>query len=52
MRKFAVRLLTLATFAVALAAMPVLSAQAAGDENPAPPASGTKKEKKGLFSFR
>src|SRR3954452_10735016 len=52
MRKFAVRLLTLATFAVALAAMPVLSAQAAGDENPAPPASGTKKEKKGDKSAR
>jgi tetratricopeptide (TPR) repeat protein len=52
MRKFAVRLLILATFAVALTAMPVLSAYAAGDDNPAPPASGTKKAKKGDKSAR
>jgi tetratricopeptide (TPR) repeat protein len=47
MRRFAVRLLTLAMFLVALVALPVLSAYAAGGDNPAPPASDTKKEKKG-----
>jgi tetratricopeptide (TPR) repeat protein len=47
MRKIAVRLLTLAMFSVALVAVPLLSAYAAGDDNPAPPASDTKKEKKG-----
>ena len=47
MRRFAVRLLTLAMFLVALVALPVLSAYAAGGDNPAPPASDTKNEKKG-----
>jgi tetratricopeptide (TPR) repeat protein len=48
MNKFAVRLLMLAMFSMALIAVPLLtSAYAAGDDNPAPPASGTKKEKKG-----
>ena len=47
MRRFAVRLLTLAMFLVALVTLPVLSAYAAGGDNPAPPASDTKKEKKG-----
>jgi tetratricopeptide (TPR) repeat protein len=47
MSRFAVRLLTLAMFVIALVAVPLLTpAQAAGDENPSPPASGTKKEKK------
>jgi tetratricopeptide (TPR) repeat protein len=46
MRKIAVRLLTLAMFTVALVAVPLLSAYAAGGDNPAPPASDTKKEKK------
>jgi tetratricopeptide (TPR) repeat protein len=46
MRKFVVRLLTLAMFAVALIAMPLLTpAQAAGDDNPAPPAKKEKKDK-------
>jgi tetratricopeptide (TPR) repeat protein len=47
MNRFAIRLLTLAMFSMALVAVPLLFAYAAGDENPAPPASGTKKEKKG-----
>jgi tetratricopeptide (TPR) repeat protein len=47
MRKFAVRLLALATFTMALIAMSVPTpAYASGDDNPSPPAS-TKKEKKG-----
>ena len=46
MRKIAVRLLTLAMFTVALVAVPLLSAYAAGGDNPAPPATDTKKEKK------
>ncbi len=46
MRKIAVRLLTLAMFSVALVAVPLLSAYAAGGDNPAPPAPDTKKEKK------
>jgi tetratricopeptide (TPR) repeat protein len=46
MSKFAIRLLTMATFAIALIAMPVLSAYAAGSDNPAPPASDTQKQKK------
>jgi tetratricopeptide (TPR) repeat protein len=46
MRKLAVRLLTLAMFTVALVAVPLLSAYASGSDNPAPPASDTKKEKK------
>jgi tetratricopeptide (TPR) repeat protein len=46
MRKIAVRLLTLAMFTVALVTVPLLSAYAAGGDNPAPPASDTKKDKK------
>jgi tetratricopeptide (TPR) repeat protein len=47
MSRLAIRLLTLAIFAMALIAVPLLtSAHAAGDENPAPPASGSKKDKK------
>jgi tetratricopeptide (TPR) repeat protein len=47
MSRFAVRLLTLAMFSMALIAAPLLtSAHAAGDDNPAPPASGSKKDKK------
>ena len=47
MRKFGVRILTLAMFVVTLVAVPLLTpAYAAGDENPSPPASSSKKEKK------
>jgi tetratricopeptide (TPR) repeat protein len=50
MSKFAIRLLTLAMFAVALTAVPLLTrAHAAGGDNPsppAPPASDSSKEKK------
>jgi tetratricopeptide (TPR) repeat protein len=47
MSKFAVRLLMLAMFSMALIAAPLLApAHAAGDDNPAPPASGSKKGKK------
>ena len=47
MSKFAVRLLMLAMFSMALIAAPLLTpAHAAGDDNPAPPASGSKKDKK------
>src|ERR1700675_404360 len=47
MSRFAIRLLVLATFSMALIAVPLLpSAHAAGDDNPAPPASGSKKDKK------
>jgi tetratricopeptide (TPR) repeat protein len=47
MSRLAIRLLTLAMFAIALIAVPLLTpAHAAGDENPAPPASGSKKDKK------
>ena len=46
MRKFVVRLLTLAMFATALIAMPQLTpVQAAGDDNPAPAAKKDKKDK-------
>jgi tetratricopeptide (TPR) repeat protein len=46
MRRFVVRLLTLAMFALALIAMPLMApAQAAGDDNPAPPAKKEKKDK-------
>ena len=46
MSKFAVRLLALAMVSMALIAIPLLtSAHAAGGDNPAPPASDTKKEK-------
>jgi tetratricopeptide (TPR) repeat protein len=47
MAKFAIRLLTLAMFAIALIAVPLLApAHAAGGDNPAPPASDSSKEKK------
>ena len=47
MSKFAIRLLTLAMFSLALIAAPLLStAYAAGGDNPAPPASDSGKEKK------
>jgi tetratricopeptide (TPR) repeat protein len=47
MSKFAVRLLTLAMFSMALIAVPLLTpVHAAGGDSPSPPASDTKKEKK------
>jgi tetratricopeptide (TPR) repeat protein len=46
MSKFAIRLLTLTMYAMALIAIPLATAYAAGGDNPAPPASDTKKEKK------
>ena len=47
MSKFAIRLLTLGLFVVALIAGPLLtSAHANGSDNPAPPASDSKKSKK------
>src|SRR6202140_1756930 len=47
MSKFAIRLLTLAMFAMALIAVPLLtSAHAAGGGNPSPPASDSNKKKK------
>jgi tetratricopeptide (TPR) repeat protein len=47
MRKFAVRLLTLAIYAMALVAVPLITtAYASSDDKPTPPASDTKKEKK------
>jgi tetratricopeptide (TPR) repeat protein len=47
MNKFAIRLLTLAMFLAALIAAPLVSAAyAAGGDNPAPPASGSTKDKK------
>jgi tetratricopeptide (TPR) repeat protein len=47
MSKFTIRLLTLAVCSMALIAVPLLtSAHASGSDNPSPPASGTKKEKK------
>src|SRR3979411_3480469 len=47
MSKFAIRLLTLAMFSMALIAVPLLTtAHAAGGDNPAPPASDSSKEKK------
>jgi tetratricopeptide (TPR) repeat protein len=43
MSRFAIRLFTLAMFSTALIAAPLLTpAQAAGDDNPSPPASSTK----------
>jgi tetratricopeptide (TPR) repeat protein len=47
MNRLAIRLLVLALFSMALVATPLLSAYAAGDDNPAPPASDAKKQKKG-----
>jgi tetratricopeptide (TPR) repeat protein len=46
MNKSAIRLLTLAMYAMALIAVPLTTAYAAGGDNPSPPASDTKKEKK------
>jgi tetratricopeptide (TPR) repeat protein len=47
MNKFAIRLLTLTLFSIALVTVPLLTpAHAAGGDNPAPPASDTSKEKK------
>jgi len=47
MSRYAIRLLTLAMFTTALIAPPLLApAYAAGDENPSPPASSTKKKDK------
>jgi tetratricopeptide (TPR) repeat protein len=47
MRKFGVRLLTLAIYAMALVAVPLITtAYASSDDKPTPPASDTKKEKK------
>src|ERR1700676_3377685 len=47
MRGFAIRLLPLALFSMALVAVPLLTpAHAAGGDNPAPPASDSSKEKK------
>jgi tetratricopeptide (TPR) repeat protein len=47
MRKSAIRLFTVAIFGMALIVAPVMTkVHAAGDDNPAPPASGSKKEKK------
>jgi hypothetical protein len=47
MSKFTIRLVTLAVCSMALIAVPLLtSAHASGSDNPAPPASDTKKEKK------
>jgi tetratricopeptide (TPR) repeat protein len=46
MRRFVVRLLALALFSTVLIAMPLMTpAQAAGDDNPAPPAKKEKKDK-------
>jgi tetratricopeptide (TPR) repeat protein len=51
MSKVAIRLLTLALFSMALIAVPLLtSAHASGGDNPAPPASDSKKEKKNKSS--
>ena len=47
MSKFAIRLLTLAMFSMALIVAPLLTpARAAGDDNPSPPASDSKASKK------
>ena len=47
MKQFAIRLLALTTYVMALIAVPLLTtAYASGDEKPTPPASDTKKEKK------
>lgn len=47
MTRFAIRLLTLAMFSMALVAVPLFApAHAAGGDNPAPPASDSGKEKK------
>jgi tetratricopeptide (TPR) repeat protein len=46
MTKFSIRLLLLAMFAIATVASPLAPAYAAGDDNPAPPAKGKKKDDK------
>jgi tetratricopeptide (TPR) repeat protein len=46
MSKYAIRLLTLTMYAMALVAVPLTTAYASGSDNPSPPASDTKKEKK------
>ena len=46
MNKSAIRLLTLAMYAMALIAVPLTTAYAAGGDNPSPPASDTKDTKK------
>ena len=47
MTKFAIRLLTLAMYATAMAAVPVInSAKAAGGDTPSPPADSSSKDKK------
>ena len=46
MNKSAIRLLTLAIYAMALIAVPLTTAYAAGGDNPSPPASDTKDTKK------
>ena len=46
MSKFAIRLLTLTMYAMALVAVPLATAYAAGSDNPAPPASSTKSDAK------
>ena len=46
MNRYAIRFLTLAMFTMALIAVPLLTpVHAAGDENPSPPASDSKKDK-------
>jgi tetratricopeptide (TPR) repeat protein len=46
MSKFAIRLLTLTMYAMALVAVPLATAYAAGGDNPAPPATDTKSDTK------
>jgi len=46
MNSFSIRVLALAMVSTALVAAPVVSAYAAGGDNPSPPASGTKDKKK------
>ncbi len=46
MKKVSIRLLLLALFATAMLASPLAPAYAAGDDNPAPPAKGKKKDDK------
>jgi tetratricopeptide (TPR) repeat protein len=46
MSKFAIRLLTLTMYAMALVAVPLATAYASGSDNPAPPATDTKSDGK------
>jgi len=46
MNRFAIKLLTLAIYAMALITVPLAGAYAAGDDKPSPPASDSKKGKK------